>query len=374
LLVQLQDRNADTIKFVLGSIAETLHVLELVITDGYPGYKNMIPEIFEGIVHLFCHVHAYRVFLREIDPINAAARKACVRWRNAVQAQKDLEHEVRLKKRCLSRDETRLDKVIVARDAFYVQHGIKKSSKITTWAAERKWFNEQTNIDRTKVRSRKQTISNKRKKLATMITEVEALKSTYWEKKQKSLQSARLVSGFKRMLDTPWERFEAERVRFAFVLAKSSLDIARKISRFMQLNPHVCATSKQEFEAICPPWLANTNTIEGFFGGCRPILDKAKHFGRSAQSTALLDIFRLKNNLSSPNTGPHRHESPLQRAGVTSRYNDYLDALFPLNQSTYSMRNEASSAPDRNPSLVIFNNQATIVPGLEVMTTIAKNG
>jgi hypothetical protein len=374
LLVQLQDRNADTMAFVLESIAETLDLLELVITDGYPGYKNMIPEIFDGVAHLFCHVHAYRVFLREIDPINAAAKKAWTRWHDANQALMDLEHELRLKKRCLTRDETRLAKVIVARDAFYVQQGIKKYSKKAAWTAERIMFKKQLDNDRVAVRSRKQTISNKQKKIAGIISEVDALKSVYWEKKQKSLQSARLVSGFKRMLDAPWERFEAERVRFAFVLARSSLDIARKISRFMELNPHVCATSKQEFETICPPWLANTNTIEGFFGGCRPVLDKAKRFGRSAQSSAFLNILRLKHNLSPPNTGPHRHESPLLRAGVTSRYKDYLDALYPLNPTTDSNLNELRFAPDGDPTPVNLEMQGLIVPGFEDITETAKNG
>jgi hypothetical protein len=274
LLVQLQDRNADTIAFVLESIAETLDLLELVITDGYPGYKNMIPEIFDGVAHLFCHVHAYRVFLREIDPINAAAKKAWSRWHDADQALRDLEHELQLKRRCLVRDEERLDKVIVARDAFYMQHGIRKYSKNATWVTERVRFKKQLDNERATVRSRKQTMSNKRKKIAGMRPEVEALKSVYWEKKQKSLQSARLVSGFKRMLDTPWEGFEAERVRFAFVLARSSLDIAHKIVRFMELNPHACATSKQESETICPHGLRTRTRSRASLGDAGPFLTR----------------------------------------------------------------------------------------------------
>ncbi len=330
LLVQLQDRSAETISFVLGSIAETLDMLEVVITDGLPTYKNVIPSLFGYAVHLFCHVHGYRVFLRELDSTTATARNAFKRWKDAAQDLEKKKHELQLKKRCIARDETRLARTISARDAYYTQHGIKKYTKNTVWTAERLQFRNQLDIDRAKVRSRRNTIKHKQEKIAKRLSEVEALRVEYWEKKQASLQSARLVSAFKRLLDAPWERFDAERVRLANVLGRSSLEIAGKISRFLELNPHVCATSKQDFETICPPWLSNSNTIEGIFGLCRPVLDKAKRFDQSPQSKAILELLRLKHNLSRPNTGPHVHESPLQRAGITSRYKDYLDALYPL--------------------------------------------
>nr|MDO8084824.1 hypothetical protein [Candidatus Sigynarchaeum springense] len=341
LLVQLQDRSADTIAFVLGSIAETLDMLELVITDGLPAYKNMIPSIFDGVVHLFCHVHAYRVFLRDLDPINAAARIAFERWQDTKRNLEQLQHELHLKKRCLKRDERRLAKTIAARDAYYRQQGIKKYTKKAPWTAERTWFKDRIGIDRAKARSRRTTIQNKQAKIAKRTPEVEALRTTYWEKKQVSLQSARLVAAFKRLLDTPWARFDAERARLANVLGRSSLDIAGKIMRFLDQNPNVYATSKQDFEAICPPWLSNTNTIEGIFGLCRPVLDKAKRFSQSQQSIAILELLRLKYNMTPPNTGPHVLESPLQRAGVNSRYKDYLDAL-------YSSSLQPGSMPDSN--------------------------
>ncbi|MEX2729446.1 MAG: hypothetical protein Q6353_019475 [Candidatus Sigynarchaeum springense] len=330
LLVQLQDRSAETISFVLGSIAETLDMLEVVITDGLPAYKNVIPSLFDGVVHLFCHVHAYRVFLRELDSINASARNAFKRWKDAAQDLEKTKHELQLKRRCLARDEARLARTISARDSYYKQHGIKKYTKKAAWTAERLQFKNRLAIDRAKMRSRRNTIQHKQARIAKRLPEVEALRAAYWEKKQASLQSARLVSAFKRLLDAPWERFDAERVRLGNVLGRSSLEIAGKISRFLELNPHACATSKQDFETICPPWLSNSNTIEGIFGLCRPVLDKAKRFDQSPQSMAILELLRLKHNLSRPNTGPHVHESPLQRAGITSRYKDYLDALYPL--------------------------------------------
>jgi len=373
LLVQLHDRNAETIAFVLESIAETLERLELVITDGYPGYKNMIPKIFDGVAHLFCHVHAYRVFLREIDPINAAARKAWKRWRDADQDLEKLKHELFLKKRSLVRDEDRLAKVVAARDAFYQQHDIKKYTKIVAWTAERTWFKKRLENDRAKARSRRITIRNKQAKIAKRMPEVATLKAAYWEKKQLSLQSAKLVALFKRLLDAPWERFDAERVRLASVLGRSSMEIASKIARFMELNPHVHATSVQDFETICPPWFANTNTIEGIFGLCRPVLDKAKHFDDSPQSSAILEILRLKNNLSPPSTGPHQHESPLQRAGVNPRYTDYLDALFPLDRRGDSRSEGIEIEPETGSKPLKAGELRSIVAESDESATFVKN-
>jgi hypothetical protein len=348
LLVQLQDRSAETIAFVLGSIAETLDRLELVITDGLPAYKNIIPSIFDGVVHLFCHVHAYRVFLRELDPINVAARKAFKRWKDASLDIEKLEHDLHLKKRCMVRDQIRLDKTIAARDAYFKLLRIKKYAKKSRWTVKRTWFKDRLNSERSKARSRRTTITNKQTKIAKRMIELEALKAAYWTKKQLSLQSARLVAAFKHLLDAPWDRFDAERVRLANVLGRSSLDIAGKIMRFLDQNPHVHATSKQDFEGICPPWLANTNTIEGIFGLCRPVLDKAKRFSRSRQSIAILDLLRLKHNLSHPNTGPRVKETPLQRAGVISRYDDYLDAIYPLDQPRLPARDHDGNDSEYN--------------------------
>lgn len=373
LLVQLQDRSAETISFVLGSIAETLELLEVVITDGFPAYKNLIPSIFDGIVHLFCHVHAYRVFLREIEPINAAARKAWKKWSEASRDLKNLKHDLLLKKRCLARDENRLNKAIKARDEYYQEHGIKKYSKKATCAPEREWFKKQLDLDRVKVRSRRITIRNKQAKIAKRTTEMEALKAAFWEKKQASLQSARLVAAFKRLLDAPWEQFDAERERLANVLGKSSLEIAGKITRFLEQNPHVCATSKQDFETICPPWFANTNTVEGLFGGCRPVLDKAKRFGQSRQSLALLDLLRLKHNMSPPNTGPHVHESPLQRAGVNSAYKDYLDALYPLSSQQNLMIDDSTNLAVMIASHENTRVKTTSMNNFDGLTEIVKN-
>jgi transposase len=128
-LARLPSRNLESFKQVLEPLANRLSKVELVITDGYPGYKNLIPEIFEGIAHLFCHVHAHRVFLKELDPLHSKARKAYSALKKQKEKLAEVKHELKKKKRCLKRDEKRLERVTRERDAYYQQQGIKKYSK-----------------------------------------------------------------------------------------------------------------------------------------------------------------------------------------------------------------------------------------------------
>jgi len=46
---------------------DTVENIEIIITDGHAVYKTLVPELVDGIVHLLCHVHSYRIFLKEAD-------------------------------------------------------------------------------------------------------------------------------------------------------------------------------------------------------------------------------------------------------------------------------------------------------------------
>ncbi len=330
-LVQLPSRALECFKNVLKPLANHLSNVNLVVTDGYPGYKNLIPEIFEGIAHLFCHVHAHRVFLKELLPLHSKAKKAYSALKKNKVKLAEVKHELSKKKRCLERDEARLQRAIQMRDAFYQQKGIKKYSRKTKWTTKRLKLANKLNHERVDVRSRKKTIESKKARILKLEAKIAPLKTKFWEKKQVSLQSARLVEQFKRVLATPAAGFDRAISRYLEILARSAYPVAKRILRFLKLNPHVFSTSIEELEVVCPSWQANTNIIEGIFGISRPLLDKARRFHNSPQSKALMEIFRLKHNLTPPFTGPNRHESPLTRAGTRSRHESYLDALFPGN-------------------------------------------
>jgi hypothetical protein len=235
-----------------------------------------------------------------------------------------------LKKRRLKRFERRFATIEATRDQFNKNHGIKPYSKTKEFAAERKAFNEQLGTIRPCIMSLKKTIEKLAKKIREKESKISSLAQELAEKKQDAMQSGRLVAGFRQLLDCPPDAFEAELARYMARLSRSKYTIAKKIKKFIKNNPNVYATNLPGAKVHCPLNLINTNTAEGTFSIARPILNKAKHFFASEQSEALLEIFRLKHNMSAPFTGPNKHWSPLERAGVHSSFSSVLDALFPL--------------------------------------------
>jgi len=59
----IKNRQITELKKILTPLLEHLDRPELIITDGLQSYKTVIPEIFDSIPHLFCHVHALKLFL-----------------------------------------------------------------------------------------------------------------------------------------------------------------------------------------------------------------------------------------------------------------------------------------------------------------------
>jgi len=358
LFARLADRTIASFNDVLASIVDDLEMLELVITDALAAYKSVIPGVFEGVLHVLCHVHACRVIMKESNAINRKAKKAAMMLHDARENLDKKRTNLHLKKRRLKRFERRFATIEATRDQFNKDHGIKPYSKTKEFAAERKAFNEQLGTIRPCIMSLKKTIEKLAKKIREKESKISSLAQELAEKKQDAMQSGRLVAGFRQLLDCPPDAFEAELARYMARLSRSKYTIAKKIKKFIKNNPNVYATNLPGAKVHCPLNLINTNTAEGTFSIARPILNKAKHFFASEQSEALLEIFRLKHNMSAPFTGPNKHWSPLERAGVHSSFSSVLDALFPLpgeREGNRASRKMAWSGID--PSLVPSEDQ-----------------
>ena len=128
---------------------------------------------------------------------------------------------------------------MAGRDAYHAANNIKKYSKKARWTAERTWFKENINNQRARVRSRKKTIEVIKKWIIKLESEIKVAKTTYWAKKQQSLQSARLVNRFKEVLKSPAAGFKSRMERFLEVLDSSQFPVAKRILKFLKNNPHV---------------------------------------------------------------------------------------------------------------------------------------
>ncbi|MHA1342124.1 MAG: hypothetical protein ACTSRZ_20165, partial [Promethearchaeota archaeon] len=56
--------------------------------------------------------------------------------------------------------------------------------------------------------------------------------------------------------------------------------------------------------------------------------DKYRTIRSSEFQESIFEILRLHHNFSRPYTGPRNDKSPLERLGIRSKYNNYLDLLF----------------------------------------------
>ncbi len=330
LFTRLEDRSIESFMKMLEPLVEDLEQIELVITDALAAYKSVIPGIFDGVIHVLCHVHGYRVFLKEGDKINRAAKKAATDLADVREDIKKLKQDLRLKKRRFHRFEKRLSLNEMKRQAFLVAHGIKKYSKTKKFSAQRQSFNFKANYLRSSIRSLKNTLISLEKRIKEKIVDLSRLELEYAEKKQEALQSGRIIAAFHHLLDCPSGGFEAELARYIAMLDRSKYPIAQKVKKFIKNNPAIYATNLPSAKVSIPLNHINTNTAEGTFSISRPVLNKAKHFFDSEESGALLEIFRFRFNMSPPYTGPNKYSSPLERAGVDSSFSTWVEALFPI--------------------------------------------
>jgi hypothetical protein len=325
----LDNRSIESVEAILQNFAKDLDHLELVITDGLPAYKTVIPDIFDLIAHLLCHVYAYRIFLRQQQPINRAAKNAYSNYIESKAEALDNRRRTNNKRRILKRMESHLKRLVSKRDAYYRQQGIKKYSEKIYWTPQLIYFKEILSNQRASIRSLKKTIKNMDENQITLTTSIATAETTYKVKIQDSLQNARLIQRFKNLFSCAIDNFTGELERFKEVLKNSKRELAPDLLKFIKNNSHVFANKTEELSKILMDNKAKTNGIEGIFGRVRPLLNQVRIFHDTPQSEAIIEIFRFKYNFSKPRTGFNRDQSPLERCGVHSQYKSYLDALFP---------------------------------------------
>ena len=329
----LKNRQITELNNILTPLLEHLDCPEVIVTDGLQAYKTVIPEVFDSIPHLFCHVHALRVILKEQELYNTAANRALHKFSKPKKQLSINRKTLYTKRRKLKRHEMKLSHLIHDRDNYYREHGIRLRSKKTEWTPKLLYFKEKLNYYRAMIKGLKNSIKTKKMKIDKLKNQIESLILEYRKKQQKSLQAGRLVGRFKRLLSSKSESFRVERNNFDMALERSTHSLAHKIKKFMKNNHALFSTKTVELEKIIKYGEHNTNIIEGIFGECRPILNKTRYLKNTDVSFAFLEIWRLKHNLSRPFTGIHNHECPLERCNVHPRFKTYLDALYPMDET-----------------------------------------
>lgn len=333
-LVHIKNRSRESFEKVFKEIAGEFKNLKVIITDGFSMYRTLIPEHFDDVYHALCHVHALRQFYRELDEYKNKAKKALKALNDARDSLNAAINTRDAKQRQLRAMQSRVARCIQEMDAYRARHGIKKWQRGVQWTVERLKLKDQLGSARASLRSKKQTVVNKKKKVREIRAEIHDLETKYKEKWQAAMQSGRVVSWFHDLLSKPPGDFSRIRDELVAKLTRSDYQIAKTLLKYINSHPELKPIPGIELDKMDRGFNWSTNMVESFFSTIRALLNKAKRFDDSETSKALLEILRLKHNTTRPKSGINRHVSPLERAGSRTRFDHYLDALFPGMESS----------------------------------------
>jgi len=321
-------KGIEDLKQILKPIAERFPDINIVFTDLLPTYKKLIEEVFPEALHQNCYVHAIREVKKRAFTINLAAKKA---YKALRKLQINLEKQcdkLRKKRRKLKRWERQLMDQESRRGTYLKLNNIKPGSRINPSDKTRIQFNKKINILRAKIRSLNRTLSNIEDSIIKYTHDIPGAEAKYKKYLVKRLQAGRLLKKFKDVLYAPPNVFNKKYERLLGLLKRKRSAFAKYMRKFMKNNPKLFTLHQSGSDPGLSANYMNTNSIESIFGRKRAFLDKYRTILGSEFQESIFEILRLHHNLSRPYTGPRKDTSPLERLGVQSKYNNYLDALF----------------------------------------------
>ena len=281
-------------------------------------------------MHLKCHVHYYRDVLKAQEKVNRIGKKIYKKIKSIREKhQKAIKHlkSNHIKFKCAVH---LLNESIQERDDFYDAHNIVKYSKEKRFKRKRDKFKKKINELRSIARNYKKSIDKFEKKVLNYQNRLDELQIEYNKQKIKQLQTGRLVARFKQLLDCHWADYECLRSRFIEILNESKYPLAKKLMKLLKNVPQLFNDKKEEIQNLISPNFANTNTIESFFGKYRLFFKKYRKIVENGLTKAIFELLRFRHNLSCPYTGPNNRLSPINRLGIKTKYQTYLDYLCPL--------------------------------------------
>ncbi len=200
----------------------------------------------------------------------------------------------------------------------------------------RNYFKKILNIIRANIREYNKRFNNWLKTAAKSRIKISKLEDKYNLTKIDALQSARLVSEYKHLLDCDFKDFPAKFSNLLAKLRRSPYSIASRLEKILRTHPEYFMDKSCEIQKMVPPNRANTNTVESVFGKFRLFFNHLRNIKPTKYTTALFELLRLKHNLSGPYTGPNKKISPIVRLNVKTRYKNFMECLFSQNLALVS--------------------------------------
>lgn len=325
-LILLQWVKAESIDALAPAFARLKHIcfnLKAIYTDLARVFCKELPAFFRGIAVKACNVHADRILLRALSPLQKVYKKACRRLTEVrLQLKKAKAIRGRIRQKVYDK-RTYLKKLKAKRLQMYRTAGLKVTLP-GTLANRRKGVTPAIQLFTLRIGCHQTRLTQLEKskvfheaKVARLKNEVEQCKQAVKTGSQPVLQGKRLERAFWRILHTsnPIEQLQ-KLTLFMDRLENHSHPLAATIKNLFEKNLSLLGTSFLSSANRLSVNKENTNDIENFFGILRPYLELWRNVPDTPYIHDCLEIVRALHNLLGPISGFNERISPISYFNV----------------------------------------------------------
>jgi transposase-like protein len=305
-----------------------------VFTDLAVYYPKVITSVFSGTDHQLCLIHGLRTLFKEFNKIRFRYHKLLGNWKDQTHILTTLKENIRWRQKTHSKKNSKLRKLLTQRTDLYLQLGISENQKgIYQQYPETFKLMEKINARRAEVRSMGQTLMNnyvKRAKCQQELVYLEVEKNARWAE---YMESRRLWTRFKSLLQGNFEDFQNAWKRMTEILRKAHKKknlrlFVAKIQHLMKDFPNLFTLAKDHKNHVLSPNFWNTNRVESFNGIFRLFSDLRRHFPSTHQTNSLCALWQLYYNTTARRSKQGDKMSPIERFGINLHGMDWVDLLF----------------------------------------------
>jgi transposase-like protein len=330
MILWLPKRSKETLVTALTPFKELFQYVKLVLTDGATYFPEVIKEIFPNAKQQRCLIHILRNLYPHLIPQRQIYFGAIKKEQKAQANYQDLKaiHEERLKKKDALKHQLKYWKK--NRIETQTALGVKPYQKnINRLYPELKSIYEKINLIQNQLKSLENSLLHDKERLPLLKGDKEQAKrwkDAAWNLYMKSIH---VIYGFYNLFRQSPKKFEAERENYLIKLVnKPATDLIKAILEVLTEVKEVSTV----FMADCPVRLnrnfINTNVIESINSRLRPVLDKLKKLHDTPYLQGILEIVRLRLNVSRPYSGRRSDQSPIERCGYNLKSRTWLDLIM----------------------------------------------
>jgi hypothetical protein len=332
-LEHVKNEGAAAVRPALQRVSHFCCNLRLVVTDMALGFAEVIPRIFRGIVHLFCHNHMLKAVDREMPELRKDFSGAIKRLEESKGPARTVNKWLRRNRSHLYNARSYRKKLQGQKFHLCQERGIPVKLNGALKATRRglppflrplseRIYGVQGREDRFRRQVSRQLAKRAKVGKARDLARVGYSKA--WHRYASFRQ---IWAQFRQLLKTTDLRlFRRQQKKLQRRLDKSPNKMTRKIAEYLGMPQlrRLFRFSPEERVALGP---INTNHVEGFFAQMRVTLDGLRNAPDTPYVRARLVLLRYWHNVVGPLSGSNVGLSPCRQLGIALRPGNPIQAI-----------------------------------------------